>query len=417
MQLFFGMKLKSYTYYISKCVVELIPIIRKVIYSLIFKLVTFFLLFSKIDLLIAKAEIDIETPSAILVESSTGQTILEKNAEEIRSPASLTKIMTLLLTFERLEKGIIHLEDPVITSEYAMSMGGSQVYLAEGEIQTLETMIKCIAMASGNDASVAVAEFIAGTEAEFVKLMNDKAKSLGMRNTHFVDCCGLSDSDEHYTCAKDVAIMSRELIEKYPAVLDYTKIWMEDMVHKTYRGESKFTLSSTNKLLKQYPWTTGLKTGSTDKAKYCLSATAEKDGVELIAVVMGAEDYKIRFRDAMKLLEFGFAVSNIYFDENDELIAPMKVVGGKKDCVNLYCEGPFSYLDTKGQDLHMITKFIALPEKVVAPIKANDVAGEIIYKLDDKKIGAVPIYFAEDLNKATYFDCYKKINYLYFSIF
>ena len=174
--------------------------------------------------------------------------------------------MTLLIVFEHLKNGRIHLEDQVTTSAYAKSMGGSQVFLEEGETQTLKTMIKCIAVASGNDASVAVAEYIAGSEAEFVKLMNDKAESLGMQNTHFEDCCGLTDSDDHFSSARDVAIMSRELITKYPEVFDYTTIWMEDIEHKTAQGTSTFTLSSTNKLLKQYEWTTGLKTGSTSKA-------------------------------------------------------------------------------------------------------------------------------------------------------
>ena len=227
----------------------------------------------------------IEAPSAVLLESSTGKVIFEQNARERRSPASITKIMTLLLTFEALDQGKIKLEDPVTVSAYASSMGGSQVFLAENEVQTLETMIKCIAVASGNDASVA--EYIAGSEEAFVDQMNQKAAELGMVDTHFEDCCGLTDSDGHYTTAMDVAIMSRELTVKYPQVFEYTGIWMEDITHETRQGSSTFTLNSTNKLLKQYQWATGLKTGSTSKAKFCLSATATKDGIDLIAVVMG----------------------------------------------------------------------------------------------------------------------------------
>ena len=200
---------------------------------------------------------EIEAPSYILLEASTGRVICEENATERRSPASITKIMTLLLIFEHLDTGRINLNREVMTSAYGKSMGGSQVFLEEGEVQSLETIIKCIAVASGNDASVAAAEFIAGSEEEFVKMMNAKAEELGMNDTHFEDCCGLSESDDHYTTAKDVAIMSRELITKYPQVLDYTKIWMEDITHTTSQGSTNFTLSSTNKLLKMYEWTTG----------------------------------------------------------------------------------------------------------------------------------------------------------------
>lgn len=182
--------------------------------------------------------VEITSPSAILMEGSTGQVIFEQNADERRSPASITKIMTLLLTFEAIEVGKADFKDDVITSEYASSMGGSQVFLAQGEVQSLKTMIKCIVIASGNDASVAVAEHIAGSESAFVDMMNAKAAELGMENTHFEDCCGLSDSDNHYTSARDVAIMSRELITNYPEIYEYTQIWMEDITHVTKQGSS-----------------------------------------------------------------------------------------------------------------------------------------------------------------------------------
>ena len=275
----------------------------------------------------------IEAPSAVLLESSTGKVIFEQNARERRSPASITKIMTLLLTFEALDQGKIKLEDPVTVSAYASSMGGSQVFLAENEVQTLETMIKCIAVASGNDASVAVAEYIAGSEEAFVDQMNQKAAEVGMVDTHFEDCCGLTDSDGHYTTAMDVAIMSRELTVKYPQVFEYTGIWMEDITHETRQGSSTFTLNSTNKLLKQYQWATGLKTGSTSKAKFCLSATATKDGIDLIAVVMGAPDYKARFKDAQTLLSYGFNVSDLYLDENTDALEDLRIEGGVEDTV------------------------------------------------------------------------------------
>lgn len=352
---------------------------------------------------------DVYAPSYILMETSTGQIICEQDADVRRSPASITKIMTLLLIFDHLDTGRIKLEDEVITSAHAKSMGGSQVFLEEGEVQTLETMIKCIAVASGNDACVAVAEYIAGSEEEFVKLMNQRAEELRMDNTHFVDCCGLSDSDEHYTTARDVAVMSRELVTKHPEVYDYTKIWMEDITHVTRQGTKPFTLSSTNKLLRQYEWTTGLKTGSTSKAKYCLSATASKDGIDLIAVVMAAPDNKVRFQDAMALLNFGYSVSNIYIDENKEALPSQPVKGGVEDTVNLSFAGEFRYLDTKGSNLSQIEKTITLPEEIMAPVEEGQAIGEAVYKLDGQRIGGVSIVAAKSIDKAGYRDYVKKV--------
>lgn len=352
---------------------------------------------------------EVSTPSYIVMEASTGQVICEQDADTKRSPASITKIMTLLIVFEHIKSGRIHLEDQITTSAYAKSMGGSQVFLEEGETQTLETMIKCIAVASGNDASVAVAEYIAGSESEFVKLMNEKAEALGMQNTHFEDCCGLTDSDNHYSSARDVAIMSRELIEKYPEVFEYTGIWMEDIEHKTAQGTSTFTLSSTNKLLKQYEWTTGLKTGSTSKALYCLSATANKDGMELIAVVMAAPDNKTRFQDAMTLLNYGYSVSQMYTDENKDALSPQKVSGGIEDTVNLSYAGSFEYLDTTGSNLSEIRKEISLPDTVEAPVAEGDAIGEAVYKLNGTRIGSVSILAAHGVEKAGYKDYYKKV--------
>lgn len=369
-------------------------------------------LFLKMTILVNAAP-EVKTPSYIVMEASTGQVICEQDADTRRSPASITKIMTLLIIFEHLKSGRIHLEDQVTTSAYAKSMGGSQVFLEEGETQTLETMIKCIAVASGNDASVAVAEYIAGSEAEFVKLMNEKAESLGMQNTHFEDCCGLTDSDDHYSSAKDVAIMSRELITKYPEVFDYTTIWMEDIEHRTAQGTSTFTLSSTNKLLKQYEWTTGLKTGSTSKALYCLSATANKDGMELIAVVMAAPDPKTRFQDAMSLLSYGYSVSQMYTDDNKDPLPAQKVEGGIEDTVNLVYEAPFSYLDTAGNNLNDIEKEISLPGSVTAPVAEGDPVGEAVYKLNGTRIGSVSILAAKGVEKAQYKDYYKKVWRLY----
>lgn len=355
------------------------------------------------------ANVTVAAPSVILMEASTGQVIYEMNATERRCPASITKIMTLLLAFEYMEAGKIKLEDQVMTSEYASSMGGSQVFLAAGEVQTLDTMLKCITVASGNDASVAVAEHIAGSEEAFVGLMNEKAMELGMLDTHFEDCCGLTNSDNHYTSAKDVAIMSRELITKYPEVFNYTQIWMEDITHETRQGTTNFTLSSTNKLLKQYQWTTGLKTGSTNKAKYCISATASKDGIDLIAVVMGAPDYKTRFQDAQTLLNYGYSVCELYIDANEEALPEVTVDGGVEEVVSVRYQGEFRYLDTQGNDMSQIEKVIELPEAVQAPIVNGEQAGVARYLLNGTEIGTTPILYAADVLKATYVDYLQKI--------
>lgn len=355
------------------------------------------------------AVLSVAAPSVILLESSTGQVIYEKDADLKRSPASITKIMTLLLTFEQLEQGKIKLEDEVITSAHAKSMGGSQVFLEEGEIQSVDTLIKCIAVASGNDASVAMAEHIAGSEEAFVSMMNEKAQQLGMQNTHFEDCCGLTSSDNHYTTARDVAVMSRELTMKYPKIFDYTKIWMEDITHTTAKGSTQFTLSSTNKLLKQYQWATGLKTGSTDKAKYCLSATASRDGIDLIAVVMAAPDYKVRFQDAQVLLNYGFSVSHIYEDENKDAIPEVPVAGGVEDAVLLSYAGAFRYLDTGGNDLNGVEKQLKLPTQAQAPVKKGEKAGEAVYLLNGKQIGSVDVVYTQDIRRAVYQDYVKKV--------
>lgn len=368
------------------------------------------------NVLPVRAATEITAPSAILLEASTGQVIYEKNATERRSPASITKIMTLLLIFEALSEGKISLQDEVVTSAHAKSMGGSQVFLEEGETQTLETMIKCIVIASGNDASVAVAEHIAGSEADFVEKMNAKATELGMVDTHFEDCCGLTDSDSHYTTAKDVAIMSRELTVKYPEVFTYTRIWMEDITHVTRRGSSTFTLSSTNKLLKWYQWTTGLKTGSTAKAKFCISATASKDGMDLIAVIMGAPDPKERFHDAEKLLNYGFSVSNLYVDENKEPLPQMRVEGGVEESVSLHYAEEFRYLDVTGRDLSAVEKELKLPESVKAPVTEGKTAGQAVYRIGGEEIGRVAVLYDASVEKAGFGDYFKKVLGIYFHL-
>ena len=351
-----------------------------------------------------KAQVDVTSPAAILIEASTGEVIFEKNPDEKRSPASITKIMTLLLTFEALKAGKVTLEESVLVSAHASGMGGSQVYLAEGEQQTLDTMIKCIVISSGNDASVAVAEHVAGSEEAFVDLMNKRAEELGMKNTHFEDCCGLSDSDNHYSSARDIAIMSRELVLNHPEIYDYTMIWMENITHETKQGSSLFTLSSTNKLLKQYPYTTGLKTGSTSKAKFCVSATARKDDMDMIAGVLGADEGKVRFNEAKALLSYGFNVSDVYIDENKDALPQLLVENGLQDTVELVYAAPFRHLDTKGNDLSKVEKNVKLPEMAQAPIEQGAKIGEAVYSLNGTILGSVDILFAESVKKAEYKD-------------
>lgn len=342
-------------------------------------------------------------PSAILIEASTKSVIYEKAPDERRSPASITKIMTAILIFDAIEAGKISLEDEVVTSAYAKSMGGSQVYLEEGEKQTVDTLIKCIMVSSGNDASVAMAEYIAGSESSFVQMMNERAASLGMENTHFEDCCGLTDSDNHYTTARDIALMAQELITRYPQIKSYTTIWMENITHVTMQGSKEFGLANTNKLLKQYPYTTGLKTGSTNKAKYCVCATANKDGVELIAVIMGCPNYKDRFTEAQSLLQFGYTTCKLYQDENPPELMPILVKGGIDKQVPAVYKEKFSWLFVSGEDFSNMEKMLTTNE-LTAPIEKGEQIGTVTYRLNGKELGSIGIYAGESVREAKFFD-------------
>ncbi len=352
---------------------------------------------------------EITAPSAILMEASTGTVICEKNADEPRNPASVTKIMTLILIFDALQSGKIHLTDEVVTSAHAKSMGGSQVFLEEGEIQTVETLIKCIVIASGNDASVAMAEFVGGDEGTFVKMMNERAKGLGMEHTKFIDCCGLTNSPEHVTTARDIALMSRELITKYPQITNYSTIWMENITHVTKQGSKEFGLSNTNKLLKMATnfEVTGLKTGSTSIAKYCLSATAKKDGVELIAAIMAAPDYKARFKDAVTLLNYGYGNCRLYKDETPPELPKLPVNGGKEPEVELSYGEAFTYLGLHGEDFSGMERELTLEEDVNAPVKAGDRLGTLSYRLNGEEVGNVPVIAAQDVDTAGFADYMK----------
>lgn len=351
----------------------------------------------------------IQAPHGVLMEASTGTIIYEKDMDTRVKPASITKIMTLILIFDEIEKGSLHMEDEVITSAYAKSMGGSQVFLEEGEKQSVETMIKCIVIASGNDASVAMAEHIAGSEGAFVEKMNERAKGLGMENTNFEDCCGLTESDNHYTSAHDVALMSRELVTKYPKILDYSSIWMDTITHVTEKGTSEFGLTNTNKLIRSYDGCVGLKTGSTSVAKYCVSTVAVRDGITLISVVMTAPDYKVRFKDAAAMLNLGFGSCSLYVDENKKPLPNIAVEGGVKEELACDYEGAFRDLDTKGAALDQIEKKIKQKDKVKAPVKKGDLAGTAEYYLDGKKIGSVNLRFREGTKKAGYSDYVEKV--------
>lgn len=352
--------------------------------------------------------IDVSAPSAILMEASTGTVIFEKDADTARPPASVTKVMTMLLIFDALESGQIKLEDQVTTSEFAASMGGSQVFLEPGETQTVDTMLKCISVASANDACVAMAEYISGSEDEFVRQMNERAKGLGMGNTNFVNCNGL-DAEGHVTTARDIALMSKELISKYPQIRDYCMIWMENITHTTSKGTSEFGLTNTNKLVRQYQYATGLKTGSTGEAKFCVSATAEKEGIELISVIMAAEDSKARFRDATALLNYGFGKCRLYSDTEPEKLKNMKVDGGVEEEAGVVYKNTFSYLDTSGADLSGVTKEVKLKKSVEAPVKKGDVVGTVKYLLNGEEIGNVDVIAAENIEKAGFFDYFCKV--------
>lgn len=348
----------------------------------------------------SSAAVSISAPSAVLMEASTSTILYEKDAKKQLRPASITKIMTLICIFDALEEGKINLDDTVTVSEYAASMGGSQVYLESGEEQTVETLIKCIAVASANDACVAMAEYIWGSEQEFVNKMNERAEGLGMTDTYFVNCNGL-DADGHLTSAYDVALMSRELITKYPEIHNYSTIWMENITHVTKKGSFEFGLTNTNKLIKQYQYATGLKTGSTSLAKYCVSATAQKDNVQLIAVIMAAPDYKVRFSDATTLLNYGFGKCSLFTDANEDALSNVPVMHGVEEEVPVAYESDFAYLDTEGQALTEVKKDIQLQESLEAPIEEGSLVGKAVYSLNDKEIGAVNIICTNSVRKAT----------------
>lgn len=361
--------------------------------------------------------IDISAKSAVLIDNQSGRILYQKKKDVERVPASITKIMTLLLIFDALDEGKIHLNDTVSVSENAAKMGGSQVFLEPGETQTVDTMIKCISVASANDAAVAMAEHISGSAEEFVKAMNIRAKKLGMKHTHFKNCNGLDDSIKsgHYTSAYDVALMSRELMIKYPEIKNYSTIWMDTITHSTKKGDSEFGLTNTNKLIRTYDGITGLKTGSTSKAKYCLSATAKRNGVNLTAVIMAAPDHKIRFTEAAKLLDYGFSNCQCIVQKKEQIKLPVvKIHNAIKPELVVRVEKDFVYTLISGEDKNKIKKKITIKKNIAAPVKEGTEIGNITYTLDGEKIEEIPIVSAENIKKTTYPDMFRQVVKRYF---
>jgi len=367
------------------------------------------------EVVMAMADVDIKSRSAILIEASSGKVIFEKNPDEKLKPASVTKVMTLLLIFEAMDRGEFTYDDIVTISEHAASMGGSQCFFEAGEEQTVRDMIKCIEIASGNDAAVAMAEYVAGSETAFVQMMNERAKELGMENTNFVNACGLDD-DNHYTTARDIGIMSRELMVNYPEIIDFSTIWMDSIIHKTKRGESQFDLANTNKFLNMYNGATGLKTGYTSEAKYCMSATAERNGISMIAVIMGADTKDIRNNEACMLLDYGFAKCDIYIDNNviDDNFK-VEIEKGEKDFV----EG----IDISTHQIVLVDRNPEEVEKKIvkynnleAPIYKNDIIGCVQYCYNGDVIDEVFIYADEDVKEVTYKNTIKNLMYRLFMV-
>lgn len=342
----------------------------------------------------------LDATSALLMEAGTGTVLYEQNADERLPPASITKIMTLLLVMEALEEGKITLNETVTASERAASMGGSQIFLKVGEQMSVEDLLKSVVIASANDAAAALAEHLCGTIESFVEEMNTRATELGMQNTHFENTNGLDDTTvEHYTSARDVAIMSRELI-KHELILQYSSTWMDSV------RDGAFGLTNTNRLVRFYPGATGLKTGSTAKAKFCISATAKRDGMHLIAVIMGSPTRDIRNEEAKKLLDYGFANYAVYTDEEAD-VADLPVLGGVRDICRVRSEGVT--LLVKKSDRAKIEKRVHLPEEIVAPVGKGEPIGKIGYYVGETLVGEAGISVTEDVEKMSFWLLFSRI--------
>ena len=349
----------------------------------------------------ALEETSITAPSAVLMEPETGKVLFEKNAHEIRACASITKVMTLLLVFEAIDSNKLSMDETVTASAHAASMGGSDIWLEEGETMTVNEMIKATVVASANDAAVALAEHLCGTEEEFVAKMNQRAKELGMKDTTFKNCNGL-DEEGHLTSAYDVALMSKELI-KHKDIFKYTGIWMD------YLRDGKTQLVNTNKLLKSYNGITGLKTGTTGDAGSCITATATRGNLSLIGVVLGSTSGKERFTDAATVLDYGFANYSMYTPKApDGSVTDIQVVGGMQGTVKTAVNETTPILIKKGEEKG-ITEKLNLPESIDAPIKKGDKVGSVEYTLDKKKIAESPITADGDVEQMTFWSVFSVI--------
>lgn len=347
-----------------------------------------------------EVHMNFDCESALLMDAASGTVLYEHNADKALPPASVTKIMTLLLIMEEIEKGNLKYTDIITTSAYASSMGGSQIYLKEGEQMSAEDMIKSVVIASANDAAVALAEHICGSEGVFVQRMNEKAMELGMHNTYFENTNGLDDTARnHVTSARDIAIMSRELI-KHTDILKYSSTWMD-----TIRNGA-FGLTNTNRLVRFYQGATGLKTGSTSKAKFCISATAKRGNMHLICVIMGAPSSDVRNSIATQLLNWGFASFELYENPSEEF-KNMKITGGEENECNLSSSN-FSIVMKKGEADNIEKKYV-LPAKVSAPIKYGDVIGYIEYYSNGKLIGKSEVISTVNIDKIDFWQLFVRI--------
>ena len=347
-------------------------------------------------------EFDVPCAAAILIDEDSGTVLYEKNADEQRPIASITKVMTLLLTFQALENGKISVDDFVPISEHAYSMGGSQIWLEPGEQMTLGDMLKAICVSSANDAAVAVAEYVGGSEPAFVQMMNEMAERLGMTNTHFENACGL-DQEGHLSSARDVATMSREMLLHHTEVRDYCSIWTDTL------RDGATQLVNTNKLLKSYNGITGLKTGTTSKAGVCISASAERDGLRLIAVVLGSASGKERFEAATTLLDYGFAnYENITAELPSDAPQSLPVVRGTSDLVSLQYDAPQKCLMPKGQ-VETLDVTVELPEKIEAPVATGTQVGTVHLKNGDTELQTFSIMAAEDVNALSFGYCFGRL--------
>ena len=337
--------------------------------------------------------LDLSAASAVLMEKETGTFLYEKESHQTLEPASVTKVMTLLLIFEALDSGRIAKEDVVTVSSYAAGMGGSQVYLKEGEQMTVGELIKCITVVSGNDAAVAMAEYLAGSETAFVAQMNQRAQELGMADTTFLNCTGLP-AQGHVTSAYDIALMSRELVLHHPRIREYSTIWMDSI------RNGAFGLTNTNRLVRFYPGATGLKTGSTDSALYCMSATAERDGMELIAVVMKSPTSVNRFEDAKALLDYGFAAYSLVNVYPESPLAPIPVLLGEQGQIQPQLERECRLLVRKGQEGQITTR-LTLAQDLAAPVEQGQKVGEMEVLVDGQVRDTVPILSAQGVDRLT----------------